>query len=421
VADPRPILTIKTSSKRKGRRLIWIAIVLVFLAVLAAGGWIAYRTWPRPLPVIAPPKIPRLFLAGGKIGIALPTDVLVAEIGEYNHPLQAYLYFDFLRTRPEVDPRRILLCPGPPQPGMATENDDRRIFLRLDNNILAAIPYLESLTADRLTPNFSLRTWSYADLALCQQQSLQFEAAFRSAPVFRLHQIPDRLLIDPLADFIVFKAATDRRLLTRADPPPLVPSFEQAEEFAEDLIVVARFYSLPLDYFLGIGAMENNYMSVRGDLDHAVWKRSPQRGDIVLERRRHRVLVRNYSLGAWQITRETLRYAQLLYLRDRNTRDYSALPEELRPTLLRDPDQVRPETTTTYAGLIFRNLLDRFHGDVLKAVGAYNGGTINPNLAYADSVRGIAEYVRRTVADAVVLESPPRASPGRPQWSPQRR
>jgi hypothetical protein len=411
VADQRPILTVETSGSRVGRRLIWIAVCLVAVAALSASGWIAYRTWPRPLPVLAPPKIPRLFLHDGKIGIALPTDVLVAELGDYTRPLQARLYFDFLRSRGEIDPQRLLLCAGPPLPGAGAVNGDHKIFLRLDNDILTAIPYLGTLEADRLTADSSLRTWSYADLALCQEQSLKLEAAFTSPPVFRLHQIPDRLLIDPLADFIVFKASTDRRLLTRAEPPPLVPSFEQAEEFAENVIVVARFYSLPLDYFLGIGAMENNYMSVRGDLDHAVWKRRPQRGDVVLKRRRHRILVRNYSLGAWQITRETLRYAQLLYLRDRRMRDYSTLPEGLRPTLLQDPDEVRPETMTTYAGLIFRDLLDRFHGDVMKAVGAYNGGTLKPNLDYADSVRLIAEYVRRMVVHAVTAEEEVTARP----------
>jgi hypothetical protein len=398
-------LTAAHSGSRVGRRVVWIAVCLVALGALSIGGWIAYRTWPRPLPVVVPPRIPRLFLHDGKIGIALPNDVLVAELGEYDRPLQARLYFDFLRSRSEIDPHRLLLCAGPPLPKAGTANQDHKIFLRLDNDLLTAIPYLGSLEADRLIAGSSLRTWSYADLALCQEQSLKLEAAFTSPPVFRLHQIPDRLLIDPLADFIVFKASTDRRLLTRAEPPPLVPSFEQAEQFAEDVIVVARFYSLPLDYFLGIGAMENNYMSVRGDLDHAVWKRRPQRGDIVLKQERHRVLVRNYSLGAWQITRETLRHAQRLYLRDRNVRDYGVLPEALRPILTQDPDEVRPETMTTYAGLILRDLLDHFNGDVMKAVGAYNGGTLQPNLEYANSVRLIAQYVRRMVVHAAATQA----------------
>jgi hypothetical protein len=407
--DQRSILTVETRGQRVGRYFVWSAACLVFLAALSGGGWIGYRVWPHKLPTSAPARASKVFVQDGKVGISLPTDVLTAEVGDYDRVLAAYLYFDFLRGRSEIDPHTVLLCAGPraPRPEATTVagNSDPKIFLRLDNNVLSAVPYLDSLMADRLIPDFSLRTWSYEDAEKCQQQSLKFEADFRSPPIFRMHQISDRLLIDPLAEFIVFKARTDRRLLTRADPPPLVPSFEQAEQFAEDTIVIARFYSLPLDYFLGIGAMENNYMSVRGDLDYAVWKRRPQRGDIVLKRRHRRVLVRNYSLGVWQIQRETIRYAQLLYLRDRHIRDYSALPENLRPVLLQDPDQVQPETMTTYAGVIFRNLLDRFQGNVMKAVGAYNGGTLNPNPAYADSVRAIANYVRRMVVNAVAIEA----------------
>lgn len=385
------------------RRALWIFAFLIALAGACGGGWIGYRVWPRQLPPLVM-KGPQVFVQDGELGIALPTDILTAQVGDYDRVLQAYLYFDFLRGRGEVDPSRVLLCSGPPVPDDAGSDSSPKIFLRLDNNVLAATEYLDSLSADRLIPGFSLRTWSFTDLAACQRQSLKFEADFRSPSIFRMHQISDRLLIGPLADFIVFKASTDRRLLTRADPPPLVPSYEQAEEFAQEAIEVARFYSLPLDYFLGIGAMENNYMSVRGDLDYAVWKRRPQRGDIVLKRRHHRVLVRNYSLGAWQIQRETLRYAQLLYLRDRHVRDYSALPENLRPKLLQDPDEVQSEMMTLYAGLIFRSLLDRFHGNVMKAVGAYNGGTLNPNLAYASSVSKIAHYVRRMVINAVAFE-----------------
>jgi soluble lytic murein transglycosylase-like protein len=50
---------------------------------------------------------------------------------------------------------------------------------------------------------------------------------------------------------------------------------------------------------------------------------------------------------------------------------------------------------TTYAGLLFRDLLDHFTGDVQKAVGAYNGGAGNPNLEYSAGVEMVATYARR--------------------------
>jgi len=171
---------------------------------------------------------------------------------------------------------------------------------------------------------------------------------------------------------------------------------------ATDILEVAHFYDLPLDYFLGVGAMENNYMNVDGDLAHTVWKAHAERGDIVLQRSRKRVLVSDYSMGAWQISRETVRSAHQLYLKDK--RDYSKLPARLRPPRELDLNSITSEQLTTYAGLVLRNLLDRFDGDVDRAIGAYNGGVGNPNANYAASVKNIAVYARR------VLEHAPRSS-----------
>jgi hypothetical protein len=173
---------------------------------------------------------------------------------------------------------------------------------------------------------------------------------------------------------------------------------------AEDIVSVADLYALPLDFFLGIGAMENNYMNVAGDLHHSTWKRRAEKGDVVLKRARGRVLVVNSSIGSWQITRETLRYAHRLYLRD--GRDYSGLPLRLRPSKELDVNQVDPPALTTYAGLLFRDLLDQCAGDVTLAVGAYNGGLGRPNLRYAEGVRTVAEYARRMLERAAVLNGP---------------
>lgn len=385
--------------------------VIVSFAFVAAGlallcGWIAYRTWTRKLPASAQLKVAKVFVRDGELGIALPTEVLAAEVGDYERPAEEYLNLDFLRGRREIEPSHVLACDGPGMPPGRF-----RIFLQVENNVLTSIPQLDALIYEKLIPKFTLYSWSNEDLKVCRDQSAHFDAVFRSSVVLRLHQIPDKLLIAPTADFLAFKSATDLRVLGRREPMPLPLSYVHARELAEDILIVSRFYSLPLDYFLGIGAMENNYMSVRGDLDHAVWKRRRQRGDIVLRRRHGRVLVRNYSLGVWQITRETLRYAEFLYVRDRRTRDYGALPERLQPVLSPDPDDIRPESLTTYAGLLFRNLLDLFGGDVTKAVGAYNGGPRDPNMAYADSVRLVGQYARRVIVHAVFIDSKRMAYP----------
>jgi hypothetical protein len=203
-----------------------------------------------------------------------------------------------------------------------------------------------------------------------------------------------------VASFILFKIRTDRRVRRRLEPvADKELSIDDAKTFAADMIAVAEFYEIPLDMLLGIGAMENNYLDIRGDLKHAVWKKHAQKGDIILRRRRGRVLVSNYSLGPWQITRETLRYAHSLYVRDK--RDYGKLPDRLRPPQRLDLEHIDSHMLTTYAGLLLRNLLDYFQGDVQKAQGAYNGGRKNPNLDYSSGVATVASYARRVVGLAV--------------------
>jgi hypothetical protein len=116
----------------------------------------------------------------------------------------------------------------------------------------------------------------------------------------------------------------------------------------------------------------------------------------------------NPSAGVWQITRETLRYAHKLFLAD--MRDYSTLPPRLRPPAQLNPDATSPEVLTTYAGLLFRDLIDRFQGDVLRAAGGYNGGPRNPNFRYAEGVQRVAGHARLVVERAALLGGRPAAS-----------
>jgi soluble lytic murein transglycosylase-like protein len=76
-------------------------------------------------------------------------------------------------------------------------------------------------------------------------------------------------------------------------------------------------------------------------------------------------------------------------------------------------NNVNGEALTTYAGLIVRDLLDRFGGDVDQAIGAYNGGARNPNPAYAAGVKNVALYARRVLEHAPA--SAQTASPNSPR------
>jgi hypothetical protein len=231
-----------------------------------------------------------------------------------------------------------------------------------------------------------------------------FDVAYGLPTEHKLESLNSFQLLPALARFLVFKSQTDNRVLARSDAAPRPLTREQATQLAADILDVAQFYSLPLDYFLGVGAMENDYMDVDGDLTHAVWKKRAQRDDIVLRRGRKRVMVSDYAIGTWQITRETLRAAHQLYLKDK--RDYRLLPARLRPPRALDLNSVDDAVLTTYAGLLLRGLLDHFGGDVDKATGAYNGGVRAPNPAYASGVKTVAVYARRILEHATALDDP---------------
>ena len=232
-----------------------------------------------------------------------------------------------------------------------------------------------------------------------EEQTQVFEDAYHIPVTKRLLKLPPKELTSAVAQFILFKTKTDKRVRERIEPSVVrAPSIDDAREFAADMIDVAAFYDIPLDMLLGIGAMENNYLNVRGDLQHTRWKRHAQPGDEILRRRHGRVLVRDFSVGPWQITRETLRYVHDLYLHDK--RNYGELPARLRPSRHLDFDDLDTGVLTTYAGLLLRQLLDSFQGNVAKAEGAYNGGFNQPNMQYSAGVSMVATYAHQVLGVA---------------------
>ncbi|MEJ2007672.1 MAG: hypothetical protein P8Z30_05855 [Acidobacteriota bacterium] len=311
--------------------------------------------------------------------------------------MEAFLHFEYLKSHAGLGGSRVLLTVKDTEAGPRY-----RIFLVLDNDLLSAVPYLGRLKSEGYIPDYKLCPVSYQNLARKRLETSVFLACYDPLKAPRLASLSTSQLLIPLARFMVFKSRTDRRVRKRIQPVPTTLSFAQARELSADILDVVRFYHLPLDVFLGIGAMENDYMNVRGDLEHAIWKRRPQRGDIVLRHARGRVLVSDYAMGVWQITRETLRFAHSLYLKDK--RNYSLLPPRLRPARKLSFDLDNSEVLTTYAGLLLRHLLDETNGDIAKAVGAYNGSLRTPNYQYAAGVQAVASYARSFLSRAANLD-----------------
>jgi hypothetical protein len=363
------------------------------LSSLALASWGADRLWPRHLRVAAHHRRLAPRVNGRNVTIPISGEMAAAEIASFDDQLEAFLRYEYLRGRDSSDAPKIFLTAD-----RTGKRANYKIFLQVENDQLTAIPRLDRMQVHGLITHYELVAWTKKDLAFAQQQSRMFENAYNVPTEQKLETLPSFQLVPALADFLVFKSQTDWRVVGQSATAPQPLTHHQALRLASDILDVAHFYNLPLDYFLGVGAMENNYMDVNGDLTHAVWKKHADRGDIVLERQRKRVLVSDYSIGAWQISRETLRAAHQLYLKDK--RHYDELPPRLRPSRDLDVNSVDSEVLTTYAGLVLRDLLDRFDGNVDQAIGAYNGGTRNLNPAYAAGVKNVALYARRVLEHA---------------------
>ena len=329
----------------------------------------------------------------------MPGFSVVSDLPAYDDEFLAYLVFQYLKSSPPFSGAELLLTFAETPAGPRYT-----IHPHIADDLLASQAALFAVEANGLTSAPSYRFIDAATLKAMRHETRQLTFAYSLPARRKLETLSGRTLIPLVERFIRFKSATDARVLRHSASAPHVLTPPRARRLAEDIVAVAAFYSLPLDLFLGIGAMENNYMDTHGDLDHVIWKTRPEPGDIVVKRVRGKVLVLNFSSGVWQITRQTLRYAHRLFLKD--GRDYSRLPARLRPPRLFDVNRVAPETLTTYAGLVFRDLLDRCGGNTIAATGAYNGGFERPNIRYADGVQKVADYARHTIEHAAVLPFP---------------
>ena len=240
-------------------------------AVLGMSGWVAFRTWLRPMRFVTEP-FPPVRLERGTMIVALPTKILLAEVGKFDDELSAYLWFDYLRSRPSVEKSQVLLT--------VTEREQAPVYgieIVVPNDALAAIPWLADLEAKGFIEGFNLVFTTPAQVEYRKDQTSIFVAAYKRPVDKRLETLPRKRLLSPMARFLAFKSRTDPRVRGASESRPSSLSHEQATELATDIIAASDFYNLPLDVFLGIGAMENNYLSIRGDINHAIWKRSPRR------------------------------------------------------------------------------------------------------------------------------------------------
>jgi hypothetical protein len=392
-----------SAKTRKVRVLVWLATLGILLVSLATGGyffWEFYRV--KPIDPVYQTMWPVWSWNEGAPSVSPHKGKLLAEVEVFHDEILAFLTFDFVRSRPLMENQRLLLVTKESGPRVSY-----RLLVETGNNWLT----MYQLEAAMREAGY-IRTW-YPFVASPEEwdrfsnQTRVFVDAYNAPVQRRLETFSPAELQNFTRRFMLFKSRVDPRLRKRIGPPPPPISPGVADQLAADIIAVAEFYGLPFDIFLGIGAVENNYMDMRGDTEHGVWKRRAEPGDIVLRRRGGRVYVLNYATGVWQITRETLRFSHRLYVRDlrKGKRDYTSLPARLVPPETLYLDEVNQHWLTLYAGVLLRHLIDHFKGDLEKAVGAYNGGIGRPNQRYEEHVRNAAMHARRVLEQAAALHS----------------
>ncbi len=381
---------------RASRWKVWFGAGFLVLLVGAAG--VAGMRWWTPEPLVFAPQslLPQPEITDRRVALRTPGYFLTAELAAYTDELFAYLMFDYLRHRLALGGAELLLTFE-----RSASTKPYRLVLKGGEDLSVALADISGIEMAGTGRAHNQGLTPAARVRALQQQSQLFVSAYNLPVRRKMEELPRQALSAYLRRFIQFKSATDPRIRLEIEPVPKPLSAEDAHSLAGDIITVAEFYSLPLELLLGIGAMENNYMNVRGDLKHSIWKRRAAPDDVVLERRGGRVRVLNDSAGVWQITRETLRHAHRLVQGD--GRDYTKLPEHLRPPKELKMNEVDPHVLTTYAGALLRDLLDRFDGDVTLAASAYNGGPGRPNLRYGEGVRRAAEHARRVLEQSAVL------------------
>jgi len=380
-----------------GRRHRAYLKFLILLAIVGAAAVMLFLRWRiEPLNIAIPvPERPEID-PNGTVAIRYPNAVFATTVASFHDELFAYLMFQHYRSTAPFRSDELLLC-------YSGRDAEARylVLLILTHERIGSIGRVAALRQSKHVEGFEWQLLSKGRLDTYRKQSRLFESAYNLPVKRKMESLKASELRELVRRFIRFKSTTDPRVRKGIEPLPSVLNTGDAGRLAADIIAIAEFYELPLEFFLGIGAMENNYMNVRGDLKNTIWKRQPAKDDIVIERRNGRVRVLNDSAGVWQITRETLRTAHRLYLAD--TRDYSKLPVNLRPPRQLNVTEVEPEVLTTYAGLLLRHLLDRFDGNLALAVGAYNGGPGNPNMRYHGGVEAAAMHARKVLEQAAAL------------------
>ena len=130
-------------------------------------------------------------------------------MGSFDNELSAYLWFDYVRSRPTVDQQQVLLT--------ARERLNTpvyRIYVVVPNDAVEAIRYLAQLKAKGLilTRGDDLVFSNPSEVEYARTQTALFLAAYNKPVQQNLETLSTKQLVPSVARFLIFKSRTDPRI-----------------------------------------------------------------------------------------------------------------------------------------------------------------------------------------------------------------
>jgi hypothetical protein len=222
-------------------------VVLLIITASCAYGY--HRLRLRELVLRPQSRLPVSLVQNGALRIHYPGIAIVREIIRYRDEFFAYLMFEHFRTNTSLRQTELLLTYEP------DVDQPYAIVSRLPDDLPSAAADAGTLYAAGLIGDVSWRFVPSVELTRLRQQTRVFVAAYNLPAKEAFDRIPKSRLAEYLQRFIRFKSHTDPRVRRRIEPAPPVLSSEEAQRLAADIMTVAEFYALPLEFFAGIAAI----------------------------------------------------------------------------------------------------------------------------------------------------------------------
>jgi hypothetical protein len=200
--------------------------------------------------------MPQPMIEAAHVRLHTPGYVLTAELAAYEDELFAFLMFDHLRSDRALGELQLNLAYD-----RRRASNPYRLILVGGEDLINSVASIRSLQQAGVAEDMPLKLMPSFLVQELEKQSELFVSAYNLPVRQKLETLPRTAVENYLRRFIRFKSSTDPRIRRRMDPMPQPLSSQEAQRLAGDILTIAGFYSLPLEFLLGIGAMENNYMT----------------------------------------------------------------------------------------------------------------------------------------------------------------